>query len=280
MLDAQMRQRPPDLGQLRARDFAAGLGRVKIVAAAVSIERAEQAVFADHFAQRSEGRSRSLLGDHNHRIDLARGVVQGDDQIYRRQAFDPDVPRPVLMQHHAAHRPPRPLLAVRRPLGRDPNQSGPLQMNLRHRVAELVAVALGQLLVEMLDREVGVLVPIKPEHPLQLHLRRPPRRRPASPVGEPGLAFRLVAIAPTLKRPKAHSQKLRRRLLANPPALPTIPNRRKTHLPYSLANARRVHQGPSMGPPKTRHFTSYELTSLHVLATTFGRSVAEGMSGA
>jgi len=37
VFDAKVRQGPPDLGQLRARDLAAGLGRVKIMAAAQSM---------------------------------------------------------------------------------------------------------------------------------------------------------------------------------------------------------------------------------------------------
>src|SRR5208283_435734 len=175
-----------------------------------------------------------------------------------RQSLDPDVPRSVLMQHHSAHRPPGPLLAVRRALLRRLRQPGPLQAQLRHRVAQLVAVALGQLLVEMLDREVGVFVAIEPEHPLQLLLWRPPRRRTAATIDESCFPGRLVTILPALKRAHAHSQQLRRRLLADLPGLPAVENARKTHLPYALANPRHSIRAPPRNP---------ENTTLHELRT-------------
>ena len=169
------------------------------------------------------------------------------------------------MQHHAAHRPARPLLAVRRAFARRPDQPRPMQKRLRHRVAELVVVPLCQLIVEMLDREVGVLVPVKPKHPLDLLLRRALGRRTAPVVDQPGLPLGFVAILPALERADAHPQKLRRRLLRHLACVPAVQNRRKPHLADSLANARHVHEGPSTGPPKTRHFTSYKITSLHML---------------
>ena len=254
----------PTWVRLRARDFAARLGRVEIVAAAVGVERAEQAMLADHLAQRLEGRGGSLLFDEEHRVDLARGVVHRDDQVHRGQSLDPHMPRSVLMQHHAAHRPTRPLLAVRRALRRRLHQPGTVQAKLRHRVAQRVVVPLVQLLVEMHDREVGILVAIKPEHPLDLLLRRPPRRGRTALVDEPSLAASLVALPPPLERANAHPQQLRRRLLGHLSRVPAVQNRRKPHLADSLANARHVHEGPSSGPPKTRHFTSYEIATLHV----------------
>ncbi len=203
------------------------------------------------------------LGDEEHRVDLARRVVHRDDQVERRQSLDPDVPRSVLMQHHSAHRPPGPLLAMRRALLRRLHQPGPLQAQLRHRVAQLVAVTLGQLLVEMLDREVGVFVAIEPEHPLQLLLWRPPRRRTAATIDESCFPGRLVTILPALKRAHAHSQQLRRRLLANLPGLPAVKNARKTHLPYALANPRHVHPSSSQEPRK--HATSRATNSRHFM---------------
>ena len=273
VLDPQMRQRPADLGQLRGRDFAAGLGGVKVMAAAVGVEGAEQAMLGNDLAQRREGRGGSFLFDQDHGVDPARGVVHGHDQVHRRQARDPHVPRPVLMQHQAADRPPRPLLAVRRALRRRFDQPGPVQSELRHGVAELVIVPLEQLLVEVLNREVGVLVPVEPEHPLEFLLRRPPRRRAAAPIGEPSLALRIVTLLPALEGANAHPQQLRRVLLRHLSRVPAVQNRRKPHLADSLANARHVHEGPSTGPPKTRHFTSYEITSLHKLATQLQTSL-------
>jgi len=159
------------------------------------------------------------------------------------------------MQHHAAHRPARPLLALRRALGSGPDRSGPAQAKLRHRAAERVVVSLLHLLVERLDREVGALVAAEPEHPLDVLLRRPPRRRAAAPVDEPSLAVRLAALLPAPERANAHPQKLRRRLLRHLARVPAVQNRRKPHLAESLANPRRVHPEPSQGPQKN--------TSLH-----------------
>ena len=179
------------------------------------------------------------------------------------------------------NRPPRPLLAVRRALGRGPDQPGAVQGNLRYRVAERVSVPLGQLLVEMLDGEVGVLVPVEPEHPLDFLLRRPPRRRPAALVDEPRLAFRLVPILPALKRANAHPQKLRRRILADLPALPPqrsqIAEKRIFRIPSRIRAT--SMKAPPQGLQKTRHFTRYELTSLHKLATIGTMSVALGAGG-
>src|SRR5271165_2680855 len=129
-------------------------------------------------------------------------------------------------------------------------------MRLRHRVAERVIMPLLHLLVEVLDREVRVLVPVKPEHPLQLLLWRTPRRRSAAPIDEPSLAVRLVALSPALERANAHPQQLRRRLLGHLSQVPTVQNRRKPHLADSLANARRVHQGP---PRASKNTSLHEL---------------------
>ncbi len=127
---------------------------------------------------------------------------------------------------------------------------------------------LGQLLVEMLDGEVGVLVPVEPEHPLDFLLRRPPRRRPAALVDEPRLAFRLVPILPALKRANAHPQKLRRRILADFSPLSQrsqIAEKRIFRIPSRIRAT--SMKAPPQGLQKTRHFTRYELTSLHKLAT-------------
>ena len=168
-----MRQGPAHLRLLRLRDLLAGCGRVEVVAAAVGVERAEQAVRRDHLAQRAKRRSGAFLLDQQHRVNLAGRVVERHDQVDRRAAFDPCVTRAVLMQHHAPQRTPRPLLAVGAALLRPLHQTGRMQRELGHRVTELVVVPLHQLLVEVLDREIGVLVPVQPEHPLEFLLRRP-----------------------------------------------------------------------------------------------------------
>ena len=129
--------------------------------------------------------------------------------------------------------------------------TGPVQNELRHGVAERVIAPLGQALVEMLDREVGGLVPVEPEHPLELLLRRPPRRR-AAPGGRraPPRRANAPAAAGTSERssPKA------------PPPSPAS-SRLRPSGPRSSKTA-------SCGfPRECAPFTSSEITSLHVLAT-------------
>ena len=51
VLDAELLQAPADLRQHRLRHLAAGLRREEVMAAAVGVERAEQAVPRHHLAQ-------------------------------------------------------------------------------------------------------------------------------------------------------------------------------------------------------------------------------------
>jgi len=60
MLDAQMRQRTPDLGRLAAIHLAAGFGCVKVMTSAISIKAQRQAVPGEHF-QAAPGTLRPCL---------------------------------------------------------------------------------------------------------------------------------------------------------------------------------------------------------------------------
>jgi hypothetical protein len=148
---------------------------VEVVAAAVGVESAEQAVPLDHLAQPAQSGGGALLGDEKGREDGAGRVVERDDEIAGRLARQPDMPRGVLMQHHADQRPPRPLLAVRRAPRRRPDQPGLLQVQLGDRVAELVAVPLLQLLVEVFHRELGIAAAVELEHACDLAHAGTPR---------------------------------------------------------------------------------------------------------
>jgi len=210
----------------------------------------------DHLAQRLQRRRRAFLRDQEHRIDLARRIVEGHDQIHRRQAFDPHVPRAVLMQHHAAQRTPLALLAMRAALARRPHQTRHVQMQLGHRVAEPVVVPLQEVLVEMLHREVCVLVPVKPEHPLQLRRWRPLRRRPPQPsIGKTCLALLLIPLRPALEGAHVDAQHLRRLLLADLTPLLPLKQTRKTHPTHTLVNRCRAHRAPFV-PGNVEHDTS------------------------
>ena len=228
------------------------------MAAAIGVERAEQAMRRNHLAQRPQRRCRAFLLNQDHRIDLARRIVHRHDQVHRRPTFDPDVARAVLMQHHARQRTPLPLLAMSAAAARRLHQAGRVQIELGHRVAELVAVPLHQLLVKVLHREVRVLVAVKPEHPLQLFLRCPPRRSPAHPpIDKSRFALLLVTRRPALKRPHMHPQHLSRLLLCDLAPLLSIQQTRKTHPTYTLVYRCRAHR--ALFVPGTKNTTLHEL---------------------
>ena len=133
--------------------LAASLRRVEIMAAPIGVEAQRQAMAPEHLAQRPKRRSRAFLLDQKGRIDRARRIVHRHDQIERRLAREPDVPRTVLMQHHARQRPARPLAPMRpAPLGLL-QQALRLQKRLRPGVAPREAVVAHQMLVKMLGRE-------------------------------------------------------------------------------------------------------------------------------
>jgi hypothetical protein len=130
---------------------------VEVMAAAIGVERAEQAMLANHFAQGPQHRCRPFLLDQEHRVDIARRIVHRHNQVHRGQAFDPGVARPVLVQQHARKQPTWTLLAVRRTLRCLAHQARCVQGGLRHRVAQHMAMPLLRLLVEVLHRESAYL---------------------------------------------------------------------------------------------------------------------------
>ena len=190
--------------------------------AASGVERAEQPAPTDHLgpwlaprgdhrgrpgAPRAQARERPFLLDQEGRVKLAGRVIEGHDQVERRPVAEPRVGRPILKQHHARQRPPRPLLAVRRALRRPLDQARVLQDALGPAVAQLEPVLGPQPLVEVLDGEVKVTRPVLLQQPLDPIDRHPPARDPAAPPIDQ--AFRplgLVAIAQPPKVPLAHSQ--------------------------------------------------------------------------
>ena len=61
-----------DLGELRPRHLAAGLRRMEIMAAAIGVEGAEQALRRHHLGEAAETRRRSLFLDQECRMDSER----------------------------------------------------------------------------------------------------------------------------------------------------------------------------------------------------------------
>ena len=114
MLDAELDEGPADLGQAPLVDLAAGLGAVEVVAAAVGVEGAEEALLLDRFPKPAKAREGAFFLDQEGRDDLARGVVHGGDEVeVAAQIHQPAVGRAVLEQEHPRQGPARPPLAVR-----------------------------------------------------------------------------------------------------------------------------------------------------------------------
>ena len=179
--------------------------------AAVGIKAAEQAVAADRLGKPAKARHRALFFDQKGRVDGARRVIRGDDQVeIAVERADPAVAGAVLGQQHARQRPSLPPFAVgaAAPLLRG-RQYGPLQRQPGHRVAELVVVMLLHLLVEMLHREVPVALLIEGLHRAQLRRRRPSRRHLAQPpIAQPLGAVLLIAQQQPPEMPARHPQNL------------------------------------------------------------------------
>ena len=223
MLDSELLERPPDLGRMTPIDLAASFRGVKVMRPAIGVEAHRQAVRREHLVQRSEGRGRALLLDQKRRIDCPRRVIHGHNQIERSLAFEPCVPRAVLVQHHPRQRPPL-ALAPMRPLARRlRNNARPLQMQLEPGVAPTEAVILNQVLVEVLDRKTLVALAIEPLHFLRPIRRDPPARRLAEPaIDEAGLAFLFITACPAPKCPLAHPKQLGRLFLVQLRRFPAV----------------------------------------------------------
>ena len=121
--------------------------------------------------------------------------------------------RAVLKEKHARQRPALALLAVRTAALRLARQTCRLRRKTRHGVAELVAMPLLHLLVEVLHREIAVALLVEPPHARQFRRRRPPRRRLAEPAITQSLPTLLVvAVDQSPKLTARHAQKLARPL--------------------------------------------------------------------
>jgi hypothetical protein len=150
--------------------------------------------------------------------------------------------RAVLVQQHAAHRPARPLAAMGAAPRRRRHRAGLLEIEPGGGVAELVAVPLRQLLVEVLDGEALVVLPVQRPHALELGLRGTSRRRPADPAIDQAVGpVVLVALAPAAQGPLAHPQRRGRLGMTETAALPTLQQLLKAHDPDPSQPLHPVH---------------------------------------
>src|SRR5678809_341810 len=126
----------------------------------ITIQGTEDTPLFDHLPHRRHQRPRSFFLHQLRVIDLASGIVQDGDQI-----VVPTVPKPgmfagVDMQQHPRQWTPRAPPPMRPPPPLFLYQARSLQRRLHPRVAELHAVFLSQLLVEMPHIEIEVLLSI------------------------------------------------------------------------------------------------------------------------
>lgn len=226
MLDAELGERPADLGRLVLVDGAAGLGRVEVMAAAVGVERAEQPPGGDYLAERPKCAHGPFLVNQKGGVDLRGGVVHGRDQVeFALQARNPAKRRAVLQQHHPRQRPPQPLLAMARPPLRPRHQTRLLQLNPGPGVAVLELRLGADPLVEVLHVEVEVTAPVLLQHPLDpIHRRRPARCAVATPVDQTLRTLRFMTIPKPAKMPLRNPQYLRRLQTAQA-SVPVAPER-------------------------------------------------------
>ena len=209
--------RPTWLG-LSLSIFAPGLGGVEVVAGAVGVERARQALGGDHFEQAREARGRALLGDQEGRVNLGGRVVEGDDQVERCPAFEPSVGRAVLVHHHADQGPPWPLAPMCPAPGCLGHQPGRVQLGLGPGVAPAEPVMCREMIVEVLDCPANMAGAVLFHHPGNLIDRDPAPRGLAQATVEQAIEpFALEAHPPAPERPLAHPQYLRRLNLAQFP---------------------------------------------------------------
>ena len=69
------------MGQATLVDLADGLGAVQVVAAAVGVEGAEEALLLDRFPKPAKAPDGAFFVDQEGRDDLGRGVVHGGDEV-------------------------------------------------------------------------------------------------------------------------------------------------------------------------------------------------------
>ena len=273
MLDAELDEGPANLGQAPLVDLAAGLGAVEVVAAAVGVEGAEEALLLDRFPKPAKAREGAFFLDQEGRDDLARGVVHGGDEVeVAAQIHQPAVGRAVLEQEHPRQGPARPPLAVRPAPPGLLHKTRLLQADLGPGIAEPEAVAAHQVLVEVLGREVPIARAVLLQDPFDLVKRRAAPRGPLqAPVHKTRRPLGLVAVAKPAKMTLRHPQDIRRLQTAQRAAAIAGQCFCYAHNPYL-----RIHRYPRfLGTlQETGHIACYTFRTYLVLLTAHNDGLA------
>jgi len=202
--------RPTCVSRVFIHRFARLAGHEE-VAAAIAIEGAEQALLLDHLLQRCHDRSRRFFFDQLRIVDLAGGVVEKDNQVVIAVILKPAMRAAINVQQHARQRPARPPAAMRSALAFSRHQSGALQRLLDPAIAELDALLLAQLFMEMAHVEVEILLLIQGEHLFHRLQRHAVIAALAAPlIKQPVVAVVLVGLPFALHIAHAHARDLGR----------------------------------------------------------------------
>ena len=239
---------------------------MEVVAAAVGVEGAEEALLLDRFPKPAKAREGAFFLDQEGRDDLARGVVHGGDEVeVAAQIHQPAVGRAVLEQEHPRQGPARPPLAVRPAPPGLLHKTRLLQADLGPGIAEPEAVVAHQVLVEVLGREVPIARAVLLQDPFDLVKRRAaPRGPPQAPVHKTRRPLGLVAVAKPAKMTLRHPQDLRRLQTAQRAAAIAAQCFCYAHNPYL-----RIHRYPRfLGTlQETGHIACYTFRTYLVLLT-------------
>ena len=226
--------------------------------AAIRVERAEQALRRDRFGQPEKARHRAFFFHQDCRINLAGRVVHRHHQVQLAQAAQPDVPRGVLMQHHAHHRPPVAFAPVRAAPWGLIDQAFPLQETFGPAVTPAETVVPRQIFVKMFRGQPLVAAAIQPRDFLLLLGRY---RMPGTPaqavVGQAALSLRLEPPRPTAEGSLAHPKYFGGFKLAQPPRFPTGHGVSKFQHPQALQLLRPAHPTLQRADPPDGSLATY-----------------------
>jgi hypothetical protein len=145
------------------------------VAAAIGIEARRQAVRGEHVQQGAERRYRAFFLDQERRVDRARRIIHGHNQIELRPARKPSRSRAVLVQHHALERLALALAAMRAALLGTLDKARRVQLRLHPGVAPPELVVAHQVLVKMLHVPAPIHLAVQLQHQPGVPRRNPPR---------------------------------------------------------------------------------------------------------
>src|SRR5947199_7875262 len=143
-------------------------------------------------------------------VDLARGIIQDHNQVIALAVLKPAMLAAINVQQHPRHGPSRSSSAMRSTFASLSDQASSLQCLLHPGVAQLDAVLLPQLFVEMSYVQVVIDLPIQAQHRLTSLERHPLRAdHSLAPIRQAVVAVLLQPFPPAPHRALVDTQDLR-----------------------------------------------------------------------